>query len=82
MKRNVTHSFLLSLCAITLSACQSTYNVVDTVRIKQAEQENLGQNAAIYCSGAKSCEFERLNDITVGMRKHEELVIRQFIKGL
>jgi len=38
---------------------------VDTVRIKQAEQENLGQNAAIYCSGAKSCEFERLNDITV-----------------
>ncbi|MFI7914482.1 hypothetical protein ACFMKF_26105, partial [Acinetobacter baumannii] len=23
MKRNVTHSFLLSLCAITLSACQS-----------------------------------------------------------
>ncbi|MFI8067051.1 hypothetical protein ACFMKJ_25185, partial [Acinetobacter baumannii] len=42
MKRNVTHSFLLSLCAITLSACQSTYNVVDTARIKQAEQENLG----------------------------------------
>ena len=38
---------------------------MDTVRIKQAEQENLGQNAAIYCSGAKSCEFERLNDITV-----------------
>ena len=37
---------------------------MDTVRIKQAEQENL-QNAATYCSGAKSCEFERLNDITV-----------------
>ena len=65
MKRKVTHSFLLSLCAITLSACQSTYNMMDTVRIKQAEQDGLDKNATIYCSGAKSCEFERINDITV-----------------
>ncbi|MBD1219709.1 hypothetical protein IDM30_02220 [Acinetobacter seifertii] len=80
MKRNVTHSFLLGLCAITLSACQSTYNVVDTVRIKQAKHENLGQNAAIYCSGAKSCEFERLNDITVVDAQTRRIVITGIVR--
>ncbi len=55
---------------------------MDTVRIKQAEQENLGQNAAIYCSGAKVANLERLNDITVVDAQTRRIIIRQFITGI
>ncbi len=52
---------VLGLCSVVMGGCQSTNNVVDTLRIKQAETQTLHANASIYCTGVKHCEFERIN---------------------
>ncbi|AWV85358.1 hypothetical protein ACE5JW_06215 [Acinetobacter radioresistens] len=65
MNRIFGHSVIISLCGVLLSACQSTQNAVDTVRIKYAEKPESQTNALIYCSGTENCEFERISDIQI-----------------
>lgn len=65
MTRNFGYSVLIALSGLGLSACQST-QMVDAMRIKQAERNNSSQNTvSVYCTGAEHCEFARLNDLVI-----------------
>lgn len=60
------HSIALLLCGVSLSACQSTYHMVDTLRIKHATRTvNEQANVKIYCSGTADCEFERIDNVQI-----------------
>lgn len=50
----------VAVALILLAGCQS----FDTFKLKKMQQPNADQ-ARVYCSGAKNCEFERLNKIRV-----------------
>lgn len=60
-----SRSVVIGLCGLLLTACQSTYNAVNTARIKYAEKPALPTDALIYCSGTENCEFERLSTIKI-----------------
>ncbi len=60
------HSIALLLCGVFLSACQSTSNMVDTLRIKHASRSvNEQANVKIYCSGTADCQFERVDNVLI-----------------
>lgn len=65
MTKFLVRGVLISLTGLILSACQSA-QMVDLVRIKQAEKNQMSQNTvSVYCSGAEHCEFARLNDLII-----------------
>lgn len=65
MTKFLSCSVLIGLTSFMLIACQST-QMVDLMRIKQAENKHVSQNSvSVYCSGAEHCEFARLNDVII-----------------
>lgn len=64
-----------------LAGCQSTNHVVDTLRIKQAET-GLSSNATIYCTGAKQCEFERINSTIIVDPQNHRVTDQALHQGL
>ena len=58
--------FVVGLSSLLLTACQSTHFALDRLLIQQAEKRpNPANNVSVYCSGAKSCEFGRIDQLEI-----------------
>ena len=57
---------IIGLVSILLSACQSTHFALDRLMIQQVEKRPYAENnVSLYCAGAKSCEFHRIDQIEI-----------------
>lgn len=66
MSKFRSHIIVVGLCSFVLSACQSTHFALDRLLIKQVEKRpNTVNNVNIYCSGNKSCEFSRVDQLEI-----------------
>jgi len=57
---------IIGFVGFLLSACQSTHFALDRLMIQQVEKRpNAENNVSLYCAGAKSCEFSRIDQIEI-----------------
>lgn len=66
MNRDYGFRLIIIAACILLSACQSTQQAWDRMRIKQAQDHNVSLNTVqIFCTGAEECEFSRLDQVDI-----------------
>lgn len=66
MSKCCSHIIVIGLLSVLLSACQSTHFALDRLLIKQAEKRpNTNNKVKLYCMGAKSCEFSRIDQLEI-----------------
>ena len=70
MTKNLACSLLIGLVSSVLSACQ----MFDAVKGQPNSKNDVNQNTVqIYCTGAESCQFGRLDDLTVVNEKTQRI---------
>ena len=71
MTKNLAYSLLMVFGSSVLGACQ----MFDAVKGHPDSKSDVNQNTVqIYCSGAESCQFGRLDDLIVVNEKTQRII--------